>query len=607
MDVTELDEIATVTVVGAGSMGHGIAQVFATEGYDVTLVDIADEPLSNALENVERSLRRLDIEPEPVLDRIATTTDRTEGLAGADLMVEAVPENIELKTEVFAAADDALGDRAILATNTSTLPITELAAATDRPEQVVGMHFSNPPPLMPIVEVIRGDRTSDAVFATAEALSEAVGKTPVLIEKDVPGFLLNRLNYAFWNEALRRLDRGEQTPERIDASVQRLGFPMGPFEVLDFAGIDVFYMVCQSMQARDVPVEITETHETLIENEHYGMKSGAGFYEYPAPGAYARVDIPLEERYAYNPYYMIASAVNEAAWLLDNDVTTRTDIDKAMRIGMSWPRGPLRFADEYGIDRVVETLEHLFEESGWKQYEPHPRLEAMVESGKLGVKSGAGFYEYDHERERFDTVEYRREESLAVVDVPSFESIDGLTWQGIRDALAYAREDDAVRATLLRRRDEPTDDTPTREHDGDEPPTRSDVVSAAVDELRTHPKPTVCLVEHAVFGPGCGLVLLCDMAVAAAGSHVGAPCERFDPSFDAWLSHGSTNIGEKKLLELAMTDNVVSATEAAEFGLFNYVVDGDQAAAVARELARSTTDSSPSGEQVKARWNEHRA
>jgi enoyl-CoA hydratase/3-hydroxyacyl-CoA dehydrogenase len=593
--------VDSVTVVGAGTMGHGIAQTVATAGYDVTLVDIDDDVLVKALEKIKHSLQRLEDDPEVILDRISTTTEQDIGLQGADVMIEAVPESVELKEQVFSAADDVLPPHAVLATNTSTLPVSEMAAVTDRPEQVVGLHFSSPVPLMPIVEVIRGIETSEAVFAFGEAFSEAIGKEPVLVEKDVPGFLLNRINYNFWSEGLRRLDNDEYDLEAIDAAIRRLDFPMGPFEVLDFAGVDVFYMVCQSMQSRGVPVEISDLHEELFEAGDHGMKAGKGFYNYPAPGEYARVDIPRERRYEYDPYEMIASAVNAAAWLLENDVTTREDLDRAMEIGMSWPQGPLEIADEYGIDRIVETLERLHAESGWEQYEPHPMLLEMVEQEKLGVKSGEGFYLYDNDRETFGPVTYEREENLAYITLsrPAVGNVlNEATWRGLQDAFARAAETEAVLATILRA----DGDVFSLGVDVGELKSRSpdevsafvaDVVRPGVDAIRTHPKPTVALVEGSAADMGCDLVLLTDMAVASTDSDFSQPAATRGIIPPMWIAHGAQSVGKKKVLELAMTGDSLPASEAAEAGLVNYAVSPTQASDVARELAKTTSAAAP--------------
>jgi len=612
MSVPDADEVRRVAVVGAGTMGHGIAQVFAAAGMETTIVDVDEDILSSAVEEIRGSLEQLDVEdPDGVLDRIETTTDRRDGLEGADVMFEAVPETIDLKREVFTDADDVMPEEALLATNTSTLPITEIAASTDRPEAIVGMHFSNPVQLMPIVEVIRGEGTSDRTFDIAEELSERLGKIPVLIEKDIPGFLLNRVNYAFWSEALRRVDEGQQDPKEIDASIRRLGFPMGPFEILDFSGLDMFLLAAREMRDRGVAVNIPDVLKELVDDEKHGMKTGEGFYEYPVPGEYSRVSIPRERRFEFNPLYMMASAANEAAWLIENDVTTRDDIDRAMQVGMNWPRGLLEFADEYGIDRIVETLKELHEETGWEQYKPHPLLEGMVEDGRLGAKAGKGFYDHDYESETFKTVSYERRNFLAVITLNRPEKLNAMnepSWLGLRAALERAADDD-VRATLLRGAGDTFsagDDIAEMRgwdsaHEGSA--YFNEVALPTIEELRRHPKPTVAFVDGIATGAGCEMVLLCDLAVAATGSRFGQPEATIGALPPVWLTYGITTASKKDVLHLAMTGDLISAGEAAEVGLVNEAVDAGQAPDVARELARSTTAAAPQSiEIIKDIW-----
>jgi enoyl-CoA hydratase/3-hydroxyacyl-CoA dehydrogenase len=614
-----LGDVDAITVVGAGTMGHGIAQVLAMAEYEVTLVDVDEGQLTAALEHIEASLDRLGVAPDPVAARITTTTNRTVGLTGADLMIEAVPEDIEIKREVFAAANDTTPAHAVLATNTSTLPITEFAAATDRPARVVGLHFSNPVPIIDVVEVIRGAETADATVELARSVVDALGKTPILVSKDVPGFVLNRINYAFWSEALRQVDTGSHDVEAVDAAVRRLGFPMGPFEVLDFAGLDVFHMACRSMAARGVPVVVSETHERLVEDGRYGMKTGAGFYEYTEAGTYERVSIPAERRYECNPYPMIASAVNAAAWLLDNDVASKRDIDRAMERGMRWPTGVLAFADEIGIDTVVETLDRLHDESGREQYEPTGRLREMVADGDLGVKTGRGFYGHEHERAVFDGVAFERRASRGVVTMPRPEDggLDPATWDGLQAALERAATDDGVRTTILEdggngfalgtgRTDAHDGDTTSDESadpSGDPAPQYAAHVAPALEALRTHPKPTVALLTGSATGLGCTLLVLCDLAVAATGSRLGQPWATGPDVPPVWLEHGATAVGKRTLLELGLTDTRLPAADAAAAGMVNYAVSDDQARAVARELARATTAREPEPTMaVKRAW-----
>lgn len=596
------DEIEDVVVVGAGSMGHGIGQVFATAGYNVILVDVSENILSDALDNIERSLERLEEDSESIINRITTTTDRPQGLRDSDLMVEAVPEAIEIKEAVFKDADEFLPDHAVLATNTSSLPISEIASVTDRPEQVVGMHFSNPVPLMPIVEVIKGEKTRPDVFELAKTVSEAVGKTPVLVRKDVPGFILNRINYSFWSEALRRIDDGDFEPKTIDAAIQRLGFPMGPFEVLDFAGLDVYYMVCESMEDRGVPVEISPTHEELVQSGKYGLKTGEGFYEYPKPGEYTRIDIPLDDRYEYDPYHMIASATNASAWLLDNEVATKEDIDTAMEIGMNWPRGPLEFADEYGIDRVVNRLEELYQETGREQYNPHHLLEKMVEDGHLGAKSGKGFYEYTFSREQFGAVEYERRATRAVIRPSAGNgpgTSDSSAWDQLGAALERARRENDVRALLLKNLGDVFKsefrlmEAKTWETVEDGTRYFEEVVLPVVERLQQHPRPVISVAERDVTGPGCELLLFSDIAVMNTGCRIALPEASAGVLPPFWLTPHIGSVHDKTIIEVAITDLAISPSEAEDAGILNHAVPHAQASDVARELARLTTASAP--------------
>jgi len=217
---------------------------------------------------------------------------------------------------------------------------------------------------------------------------------------------------------------------------------MGPFEVLDFSGIDVATMAARSMRDRGVDLHVPNLLEEKTDAEDHGMKTGAGFYTYPEPGEYSRIDIPRERRYDFDPKDLLAPAVNEAAWLLANDVTTKAEIDKAMQIGMNWPRGLLEIADEYGIDRLVDRLEVLRERSGWQEYEPHPRLREMVSNDDCGKRTGSGFYEWEYERTDFNTVRYERREYIAwiTLDRPGhLNALDEPSWGTERRARTSGR------------------------------------------------------------------------------------------------------------------------------------------------------------------------
>lgn len=281
-------EIGKVGIVGAGTMGSGIAHVFARSGFHVTLCDVEQRFLDRALGQIRTNLGReaakgklAEAEIEPTLARITPTIDR-EALAEAEFAVEAAPERIDLKSDIFRSLDRILPKDAILATNTSSISVTRLAALTQRPTQVIGMHFFNPVPVMALVEVVRGMATSDATFATVHALAVRLGKTPVEVN-DAPGFVSNRVLMPLINEAAFAVMEGVATAEAVD-QVFKLGMahPMGPLTLADFIGLDVCVDIMRVLQEgfgdpkyRPCPLLVR-----MVDAGWLGRKAGRGFYSY---------------------------------------------------------------------------------------------------------------------------------------------------------------------------------------------------------------------------------------------------------------------------------------------------------------------------------------
>ena len=391
-------KLKKAAVIGSGTMGHGIAQLLAMAGHEVFMIDINEEFLSKGVERIKWSLgkfvekRRIRREDaDAALARIKTTTSYEEGCRDIDIAIEAVPENMELKKTVFAKIDSIAPAHAILASNTSTLSITEMGNATKRPEKVAGMHFFNPPQLMALVEIIKGRKTSQETIDTLMELARKLGKTPVLVRKDVRGFIVNRVLGAVFNEAFWTYHRGEATKEGIDASLKYSGgFPMGWFELADFVGLDIVYEVGKILHAaygeRFKPCE--EVIAPLVKEGKLGQKTGVGFYDWTK----GRPRIPFNLLEEYDVERSWAVAVNEAAWLIYEDAANPKDIDTGMKLGTYWPSGPCEYADRAGLGGVLERLKRLYAEYGMELYKPCPVLEEYVSKGWTGKKAGRGFY-----------------------------------------------------------------------------------------------------------------------------------------------------------------------------------------------------------------------
>ncbi len=278
-----------VSIIGAGTMGNGIAHVFAQHGHSVTLIDLDQERLDAALATIDKNLGRqvkkemLTVaEQEEALARITLGTSISDGVVEADLVVEAATENPEIKAQIFRSMDEDAPEKAILATNTSSISITQIAAETGRADQVVGMHFFNPVPVMKLVEVVRGLETSDETFAAVRDLAESLGKTPVEVN-DYPGFVSNRVLMPMINEAITCVMEGVAEPDAID-TVMRLGMahPMGPLTLADFIGLDVCLAIMEVLHRElgDSKYRPSPLLRKMVAAGRLGRKSGRGFYEY---------------------------------------------------------------------------------------------------------------------------------------------------------------------------------------------------------------------------------------------------------------------------------------------------------------------------------------
>jgi enoyl-CoA hydratase/3-hydroxyacyl-CoA dehydrogenase len=394
-------EVKKIAVVGAGAMGHGIAQLAAMSGLEVTMRDINEEFVQAGMKKIRWSIGKLiekgkisPPEAEKALKRVKPLVSLKEAVEGADFMIEAVPERLELKQQVFKEFDKHAPANAILATNTSALPITEIATATNRPEKVIGMHFFNPPVLMRLVEIVMGEKTSEEVSNVTIDLAKKFGKEPVLCKKDVPGFIANRITIASMNLVAWMVHKGEYTIEEIDAAAMyKAGMPMGVFALLDFTGLDIAYHVLKFMEEREPNFKVSPLIDKKMEKGEIGVKAGKGFYTYPDKGKFAMPQIREEKAERFDPMTQTYVMANMAAELIRNDIATPEDIDKTLKLGFNMPIGVLELADTLGIDIIVSKLKEIEAKYG-EFYKPSPLLEEMVKKGEHGTKTGKGFYKY---------------------------------------------------------------------------------------------------------------------------------------------------------------------------------------------------------------------
>jgi enoyl-CoA hydratase/3-hydroxyacyl-CoA dehydrogenase len=377
--------IKNITVLGSGVMGHGIAQVSATAGYNIVLRDIKQEFLDKAMEKIRWSLDKLVTkekiskeEGNAIFSRITPIVDLNDAVKDAELVIEVVPEIMDLKKQVYAELDKVAKPEVIFASNTSTLPITEIANTTSRPDKFIGIHFFNPPQLMKLVEVIPGEKTSQEITDLTQEFVKSVNKQAVLCRKDVPGFIINRLFIPMVHEACYLQDRTGASLEEIDSAVKfKLGFPMGIFELADFTGMDVIHKATVEMHLRDKKViNPHKTVEKMFDEKKLGQKSGEGYYKY-SDDKYERIELSEELAQKCNPIQLVANVLNNAAWLITNGASDIEEIEKAAKLGLGLRKPLFETAKEIGIQNIVDELNNLAEIHG-EFYKPDPLLESMI-------------------------------------------------------------------------------------------------------------------------------------------------------------------------------------------------------------------------------------
>jgi 3-hydroxybutyryl-CoA dehydrogenase len=383
----------TIGIIGAGAMGTGIAQVAATAGHQVRVFDVDAAQLERADAALAKTMSRL-IEKGKVTQESATAlqqriqwTPKLNDFKDCGLVIEAVVERLDVKKKVFAELEAIVSPDCILASNTSSLSIASIAHALTHQDRMLGIHFFNPAPLMPLVEIIPGITTSAAITEKTNALIQSWGKVTVLA-KDTPGFIVNRVARPFYSESIKIYEEGVADFATIDQALKTIGgFRMGPFELMDLIGHDVNYVVTETVWTQfyyDPRFKPSITQKRLLEAGWLGRKSGRGFYEYRADAGMPQPDLrPELLQEIFDRVFVML--VNEAADALFLRIADARDIDLAMTKGVNYPKGLLQWGMEIGLEHILSRLETLHAYYGDDRYRPNPLLRDCVRQGK-------GFY-----------------------------------------------------------------------------------------------------------------------------------------------------------------------------------------------------------------------
>jgi enoyl-CoA hydratase / 3-hydroxyacyl-CoA dehydrogenase len=599
-------------VVGAGTMGGQIAQTIAAAGIPVVLKDIEEDLVQAGLaearkvtdSQVGKLVERGKLAKEAAGDQVAAVVDRIhgttdfDGFGDVDFVIEAVPERMELKQAVFGDLDAVTPGHAILATNTSSLSITEIGEATSRPEKVCGFHYFYPASVMRLIEVIEGDDTDRDTLQAAVAFAQAIRKMPITCA-DVPGFVVNRILNSALSEVWRMQEEQQLSIEKIDEAVtSSKTAPMGPFHLGDLLGLDTILHVAEYLDA-SYPgrMHVHGGMRELVAAGKLGAKSGGdGFYsngDAQLPGDNDPDPGELADRFNLK-------ALVESCLLVEEGVVSTRDVDLGMMAGAGLIPPPFARADGTGLDEVVGRLEQAAGEWG-ERFAPPLLLRRLVNQGRTGLKSGQGFFAYKRpDEEGFAqgetvTLETRGDIAIAWLDSPPMNALSPQVVTDLRSVWEHVRDGGVVRALIIASANPQVfcagadiksftqlDESTGREFIGGAHGLLRDMERSGIA--------TIAAVNAIAFGGGCELAMGCDVRIAARSALFGQP----EINLGIIPGLGGTQrlprlVGTNKALEMNLTGDPVGADEAYEFGLVNRVVPDhellDTALAWARKLA----------------------
>jgi len=552
------EEVGRIAVLGAGVMGHGIAQIAAQAGISVTIRDVEQRFLDGAKAGIEKNLARLvergrlKQEDTPlILGRVSMMLSLPDAVRDADVVVEAVPERMEVKHEVWGEVSKYARADAVLATNTSSLSITKMAMAVSDPGRFVGMHFFNPPTILKLVEIIPGEETRPETIAVVKGLAERLGKTPVIVGRDAPGFIVNRVLITYLNEAAKLLQQG-YTKEQVDAAMQyKAGMPMGPFMLTDLIGLDITYNILRVFEDNlGAAYRVAEPIRRLFEEKKLGKKTGEGFYTYGKP------EVREEQAKGFDPALLLRPFVAEAERLVAEGIADPISVDIAMKLGANLPIGP---------------------------FELKARLEAGVGLEEKPVLTEA-------------------KNGVLKITINRASKLNSITTEmlnTIADAVEKADSDKSVRCVVITGAgdrafsagadiDEFSKLTPAQALDY----TRAG--KGAMKRIKAAKKPVVAAINGFALGGGCELASWCDFRAAIDKAKLGQP----EANLGVIPGWGGTKIltklmGKQRAKLLIATGEAITAEEARQIGLVDKVYSSAEFSAKVDEFVSKLVAASP--------------
>jgi enoyl-CoA hydratase/3-hydroxyacyl-CoA dehydrogenase len=606
-----MKKIKNIAVIGAGAMGAQIAALAGEAGYNVKIRDIEERFLEKGRQTITSMYdkrisrgRMTEQAKKEYMSKLTFLVDLKEAVKDADFIIEAVPEIMDLKKSVLKEITAICPPDTVFATNTSSLSIAEMSTAAKRPELVVGTHYFNPPSRMALLEIVKGEKTSQEAIKTAEEVAIKMGRAVVHV-KDVPGFVANRIFCNMSNEADWAVAQGEAKDAfEVDSAIKyKLGLPMGMLELQDALGggsIDTQFHVMEyfgdTMGKSYGPAPILTK---LFKEKNYGKKTGKGYYDWSGGKT---VEIPMNAGADFDPIRVLATAVNEGAKLIEMKATTKEEIDTAVLLGLNYPRGILRMADSVGLDKIVDELNRLYNKYDKEdRYKASSVLTKLVKQKKLGRKTGEGFYSYGPGEYEFIKLDINKEKKIAklILNRPNRANAFNADFMAeLGKALGELEKDDNVRCVVI------TGAGANFSGGADFAAFAAGEVEAAFNfsetphdiftKIETYSKPVVAAINGPAMGAGLELALSCDIRVMNKTAIVRLPelTLAIVPGAGATQRLGRL-IGWARAKELILLCDPVNADKALAWGMVHFVAEPKEFDKMVDEIAAKLAGGPP--------------